>query len=295
MSYDLNFRSRSPGRSISREAFARYFKERKFFSLSESQAWYSNEDSGVYFSFDYANLDNSLNSDNVTDPSLLPVSFNLNFFRPHSFGLEADFEVSAFVNAFNLTVSDPQISGMGNGEYTTTGFLDGWNAGNEVAYRAFLSQDPTPKVYTLPSARIEAVWRWNFGREDRQSEVGDGAFVPRIFFVDLDGYLRSGVVWGDGIPILLPVVDLLLVPREELAPRTGADKVLFAWGELEATVGRFDFLRESVPCYELFYDEPPSDIQRLIRQKQPPAQMPKGLAFDQLLDQELVEKVRASN
>ena len=45
----------------------------------------------------------------------LPVTFCLNFYRPHIFGLEAELEVRAFVKALNLFVSDPHIGGMGEG------------------------------------------------------------------------------------------------------------------------------------------------------------------------------------
>ena len=53
MSYDLFFRSRSPDSPLSREDFVRHFAGRSRYEIRESQAWYSNEDSGVYFSFDY--------------------------------------------------------------------------------------------------------------------------------------------------------------------------------------------------------------------------------------------------
>ena len=34
--------------------------------------------------------------------SLFPVSFNLNYFRPHVFSLEAEPELAAFVESFDL-------------------------------------------------------------------------------------------------------------------------------------------------------------------------------------------------
>lgn len=297
MSYDLFFRSRSPSQSLSRDNFARYFGGRRLYEVKESQAWYSNEDSGVYFVFEYAERDEDSDSEEEVDLSLLPASFNLNYFRPHVFGLEAEPEVAAFVERFDLTVSDPQMSGMGDGEYSKAGFLGGWNVGNEFGYRAILSQDPTQRVLTLTSSQIETCWRWNFRREVRQGEIGDTAFVPRIFFFDMDEGVRTGVAWGDGIPILLPIVDLVLVPRQRLAPRrwfrSKDDIVVFAWAELLPILRRFQHVPGEPACYQLFYETTPSDIERLIREKQPPSEVPKGIAVDQVLDLELVEKARA--
>lgn len=292
MSYDLIFRLRSADSRFSRDDFVRYFTGRPHYEVKELQAWYSNEDSGVYFVFEY---DDSESEDEI-GTSLLPVTFNLNYFRPHPFGLEAEPEVAAFVREFDLTVSDPQISGMGDGEYSREGFLRGWNTGNAAAYWVIASREPAERFLTLPSSRIEALWRWNFGRQVRQKEVGDAAFVPRIFFLDASGEVQTGVIWPDGIPVLLPVVDVVVVLRQRLAPRrwfrSKDDIVVFSWCELEPIVRRFPKASGDLECYELFYEAAPVDIERVIREKQPPTEMPKGVAFDQVLDRELIEQAK---
>jgi hypothetical protein len=297
MSYDLYFRLRAPERSFSKEDFARYFSGRKLCEVKDSQAWYSNEVSGVYFSFDFQEPGAESDPAHDADPARLPVSFNLNYFRPHPFALEAEPEVAAFVAQFDLTVSDPQTSGMGDGEYSREGFLRGWNAGNAFAYRALLSHDAAQPVLTLPAAQIEASWRWNFDRNGRQAQIGDTVFVPRIFFFDVDGEARTGVAWGDAVPIFLPLVDLVLVPRQRLAPRrwrrAKEDIVVFTWAELEPSIRDFQPMGGEPDCYELFYAAAPPEIERVIREKRPPAELPKGLAFDQVLVRELVEQARA--
>src|SRR5207248_9248706 len=67
------------------------------YELNDAQALYSNEDSGVYFAFEFLQQDGD--DEEGRDTSLLPVSFNLNYFRPHAFGLEAEPELSAFVRS----------------------------------------------------------------------------------------------------------------------------------------------------------------------------------------------------
>lgn len=182
MSYDLFFRSRLPESRFSRDDFVRHFTGRLRYEVKESQAWYSNEDSGVYFAFDYSERGEDPDKEDETDSSLIPVAFNLNYFRPHAFGLEAEPEVAAFVREFDLTVSDPQMSGMGDGEYSTEGFLRGWNVGNTFGYRAILSQDSGQTSLSLPSSQIEVLWRWNFGgtaERDRRHGICSSHFFLR--------------------------------------------------------------------------------------------------------------------
>ncbi len=114
MSYDLFLKSES----LTADEFESYFNSRPHYTLNGDQAFYENEDTGVYFSFDYA------------PDELGTVAFNLNYYRPHFFGLEAAPEVEAFVWAFNLTIDDPQIEGMSDGPFSVDGLLRGWNAGN---------------------------------------------------------------------------------------------------------------------------------------------------------------------
>ena len=47
---------------------------------------------------------------------------NLNYYRPHIFGMEAEPEVSGFVATFEPIIMDPQIGGMADGEYSRDGF-----------------------------------------------------------------------------------------------------------------------------------------------------------------------------
>ena len=99
MSYDLYFRSRSPGTRFSSEDFEAYFQPRHWYEVKNSQAWYRNNDSGVYFVFEYndPDTDSETGAEHETESGLFPVSFNMNYFRPHPFGLEAEPEVAAFV------------------------------------------------------------------------------------------------------------------------------------------------------------------------------------------------------
>jgi hypothetical protein len=296
MSYDLFFRSRRDLK-LSRSDFERYFGQRPNYELNGKQACYSNDDSGVYFVFEYAEGNSNGEQEEPMDSSLLPISFNLNYYRPHIFGLEAEPELAAFVAHFDLTVSDPQMGGMGDGEYSKDGFLKGWNAGNDFGYLAILKNDRPQKILTMPSATIEVLWRWNYQRRARQEELGDRVFVPRIFFIDAGGMVRTTVAWADGIPILLPEVDFVIVPRQRLAPRrwfrSRQDIVVLEWSELEAILPRFPIVAGEINYYQLYYSATPADIERMIRQKPASDSISGGVTIDQILDRELVEKAIA--
>ena len=121
MSYDLFFVEPK----VTLEQFSEYFSDRKRYRVENAQAWYENEDTGVYFSFDYSN-------EREEDPDAPDgnVAFNMNFFRPHYFALEAEPEVQSIVNHFGFRVFDPQTHGMDDGPYSSDGFFAGWNHGN---------------------------------------------------------------------------------------------------------------------------------------------------------------------
>ena len=111
-------------------------------------------------------------------------------------------------------------------------------------------------------------------------------------FLDSSGEVRTAAVWGDGIPILLPFVDLVLVPRQQLAPLHSSnpkgDVVAFTWRELEPIMMGYRKGSQYLACYELFYEVTPPAIERVIREKAPLTDKPKAVAFDQILDKELI-------
>jgi hypothetical protein len=97
-SYDLCL-LRPPTESSSSE-FNQYFAERPNFSIEKGQAWYRNEDTGVYFSFELA--------EGGDEAPRCWVQFNINYARPGFFALEALPRVESFVSKFGLSVHDPQ-------------------------------------------------------------------------------------------------------------------------------------------------------------------------------------------
>lgn len=307
MSYDLHFWT--TGEPPSRDELLAYFGTRPHFQLQEDGAFYEREDTGVYFQFGLGGEPDEDEEDAPPGRSV-PVHFNLNYNRPHTFGLEAEREVTAFVERFGLQVDDPQNEGMGRGPYSREGFLRGWNAGNVFGCSIpFLHGGQAPPQPTLPAELLERVWRWNDARSDYcrfLDEVeGRHAHAARISLLSLPG--REGIltaaVWGGAMAIALPQVDVVIV-----VPRPGAELRFLAWTSVapalqEAVVlpaGRriaHDGAERELPLahHHLEHAHPPARLVKALAAAPAlqPTSKPSLLGFDQVLTREVVELARA--
>jgi len=289
VSYDLYFKPRQG--SAKRGAFQQHFSARPHFAIESSQAIYSNEDTGVYFIFD-EHPDDAPGGD-PEDPGH-PYSLSINYYRPSYFILEAEPEVAAFVQALDLLVDDPQNDGMGVGTYDRGRLLSGWRKGNEFGYSAIL-RDPKNRatVSSLPKETLMRAWVWNLERAALQDKLGDSKFVPRVFFFVVDGQPATVTTWPDGIPIAVPEVDYVFIPRKEFAPRK-----LFRRAE-DMALARY---QDVLPLFQrhrstersglvLAYDSPPADVAAYLRNLAPTTAQLQGVPADCMLDRELVESV----
>ena len=249
MSYDLYI---MPEDKFGPRDFVAYFKGRPHYRSSDdgSEVHYWNEDTGVYFTFSYSAplTQEEIRAEIAEDPDLASdhqrlaqmrrptVHFDLNYVRPHVFGIEAEPELAALVKAFNCAIMDDQIDGMADGPYSRDGFLRGWNAGNRFGYQVLLpegdssvSHDAIAQalrdhgVVLAPSEDVADVWAWNIRRERLQDTVtakGRDVFVPKIMW---GRDARSGdvvrfVAWSLGVATVLPgEANHVLVGREKRA------------------------------------------------------------------------------
>jgi hypothetical protein len=290
MSYDLFFSLRKG--ELQAEQFEEYFYKRPHYKLNGSQAWYENEDTGVYFSFEFKQTDDSEEED---QPGF-PVSLNINYFRPSYFILEAEPEVTEFVKAFDLTVFDPQTDGMGEGEYSKDLLISGWNHGNQWGTAAYLQSPDRPKeILTLPSAILQRVWKWNRERESLQNRIGGDQYAAIIAFHQTNDRAATFVVWPDAIPIVVPPVDHILIVRDELAPRRflikRKDTALVSWEQVNQVIHFEKFPKIGIGT-SLMYDTPPFELLSFVKSLSADSVPFSSLPADQVLDQELVEKIR---
>ncbi|MET0551865.1 MAG: hypothetical protein ABW221_02435 [Vicinamibacteria bacterium] len=300
MGHDLRFLVRADQEPPAVDRLREHFRSRRWYTDEGDQFSYASDDTGVYFSFDAGGIDAGEPSDTIDD-GLVPtcLSFNINYFRPHVFGLEAAHELAAVCDRFSLLVDDPQLDGMGRGAFTRERFLAGWNAGNLFGHRSLLSSGHDGHVpighaegaYSLPAATLERAWRWNYDRQQTQESFGD-VFVPKIAFVQQGGAARTFVVWGDAIPVALPDVDLLLMVRDELAPRRlfrrKRDVCLVAMADAEPVLrhGR----RVVGPPAHTVFDRVHLRAVEFFRSRAPWTAPLDGLSQDQVLTRELLRE-----
>ena len=289
MSYDLFFKPREA--SFSAADFHRYFRDRPNFKYEGNQAWYSNENTGVYFVFGFQ-AERDVADD--CDDEHFPLSLNINFYRPSYFVHEAEPEVTAFVKYFDLLVRDPQMNGMGEGEYDAEKLLSGWHQGNEFGYSAILQDEKSRKdVAHLPADQLHSAWRWNLSIRGRQARIGEAKFVPRIVFLNLDGSTVTAAVWPDGIPVVITKVDYLLVPREALAPRKffrkQKDSTLVAWDVALPILLKHGIQNEH-GTIALNYARTPRAVAKFIRALPPESRTIVGVSADSVLDREIYQR-----
>jgi hypothetical protein len=285
VSYDLYFKPRTG--AVDQHQIAEYFSSRPNYKIEARQAWYQNKDTGVYFVFE-------MNENAAEGTEYYPVALNINYFRPSYFIQEAEPEIAAFVRAFDIIVADPQTHGMGTGEYNPELLKSGWNHGNAFGYAAILGDPKNQKnVVSLPSATLSYVWSWNFNRQRFQNYLGDSKFVPIIMFIVLEGDVKTSAVWPDGIPIAVPKVDYLIVPRKKLAPRrlfkTVEDRTIVELEHALPTLHRHGTV-DTDGTLVLDYNVPTGEIAKYVTSLRLDQREVKRLTADQVLDRELVAR-----
>lgn len=278
MSYDLYI---VPQARFGIEQFAAYFQGRSCYSASNDggEVYYRNEETGVYFSFAFVppRSEAELRSEIEIEPERAEdtqwlaqqrqphVYFNMNFMRPHVFGIEAEPEVDSFIRAFRSTISDPQNEGMDGGPYSRAGFLRGWNAGNRFGYQVVLLHNERPVSHetlegavrkfgcvVAPSQDIADVWSWNFHIDQNQSAVeakGHDVFVPKVVWGnerESQALIRV-VIWRAGVATIFPgEASHVLIGREakpgRFSARFGFGKRAKAVGEQYLLVRREDLM-----------------------------------------------------
>ncbi|MBV8193021.1 MAG: hypothetical protein JOY64_34215 [Alphaproteobacteria bacterium] len=286
MSYDLYLKPRTG--SIDAATVLDYFRRRPKYTVSGEQAGYENEDTGVAFFF-------NINHGEPGEPTAdYPVLFNLAYFRPSFFSVEAEPEVTAFVRSFDCVVLDPQTDGMGQGEYQADKLVAGWRCGNQFACQAVLALDNAPNsIFTLPADKLHTVWQWNYDRASFQDRIENDRFVPLIVFLQVDGRLSTAIVWGDGVAMAFPVVDYILVARRELAPRRWIkqtpDTTLLTWQDAVEIMEPY-ICRYGDGSFGLSYDRTPEPLRDAIRRLGRSSQTLQLVGAESVLDAELIDK-----
>jgi hypothetical protein len=211
MSYDLFF-YKQKGKEISTAKISQYLSN-NLVPVNEggTQWFFENKDTEVYFSFGY----NEPDDDYQVEEDIEPIddfddtnfSFNLNFMRPSFFGSEA----FMFVEPYKPNKQEQ---------------FDIWSKTNLWASKDHFNE--TQSCY-LSERECYKVWEYNLNRQKLQQKLGEGYFVPKIFFFKIkqNNEPFTLTTWTEHIPIVLPTTDYILLVRQyKKLFRTVKDTVL---------------------------------------------------------------------
>lgn len=222
MSYDVYIFAKSAKKALSKEAFNKYFAGRAFYESDENDAYYSNVNTGVQFSFSYCeSAEDDMKSADRDDPASPPyphILFSINYRRPNFFAEESEVELTALIKHFGCVVQDPQYSEEASHEYEPDMFISNWKQSNELFIRQFLQK--AESVDTMPSAVLETDWQWNKDCSKLAKKFNNEVHVAPIIYVRYQGQLRRSAIWQDAVPVLLPYVDGIVVVRDDIRKRT---------------------------------------------------------------------------
>ena len=106
MSYTLDFYFEPP---VRRHRLLQHFAARRHFSIKNDDLVYENPYTGVYF---FVRLPSARK---LFRSNVVSAEFEINYYRPSYFGIEAENVLSDFVAVFQPGIEDPQMQGMGEG------------------------------------------------------------------------------------------------------------------------------------------------------------------------------------
>jgi len=187
-------------------------KGTEYFTRSDAQLWYSNPQTGVYFSFDFA----AEAAESPDDDPLMPegyldsgLSFHLNYNRPRFFAFEAMPVVARLASRFELSVVDPQATGDEPELMRVTdseALVRSWLNHNERATRMLVQEPDFPTPSQMSAASSVYLWRYSKAKEDLERACGEEIFVPRLVPFRRRGSTQAGTAftYSEGLPMIVP-------------------------------------------------------------------------------------------
>lgn len=222
MSFDLDFYQTEDQNLLSNEA-RKYFESNPLFEISDTedggfQAWYQNESTGVYFSFEENMPDEEEDEDieyDITKGYIKTnISFNINYTRPTYFALEAMPIVTEFAQIVDLITFDPQADKIITSDTLEPDFLiQSWLKGNQFSVEVIRGEGAY--IPYVPQEKTNYVWKFNTVVDKLQEDLGYNYFVPKIFFLkkDEDSAVLTATTWPECIPQVLPKCDYIIISQ----------------------------------------------------------------------------------
>ncbi len=215
MSYDLNFYKRKTD-SISKNDIEQYLSSLPNMTTNENETqwFYQNENTGVYCTFEYYELDEAdvnVETESFEGFADTNFAFNINFIRPQFFGRECFPIVDKFAKDLNLYILNPQ--GDGEPKEYESGVLEKQWAESNLNFAKTNFEEWG--LHYLDLDKSNYYWVFSNKRTELQNKLGEEYFVPGIFYIKLknENEINTLSVWPEHIPYVLPKVDFVIVQK----------------------------------------------------------------------------------
>jgi hypothetical protein len=223
MSYDLFF-CWERQEYINFGAVCSWIEKIGCFKRKDNQLWYQNENTGVYFSLDFAGEP----SPETEGPEIPPgyfdtgLSFNLNFNRPSCFGHEAMPIVENVAAEFELSVFDPQARDPESlllRDVRSQELLGSWLENNRNAILTMVEHAGLATPLQMPLSKSLYRWKYARNKKDLETKCGQDIFVPTLSPVRRTGsnQVELAFVCTQGVSCLVPTSDWVFIVRERKA------------------------------------------------------------------------------
>ncbi len=214
MSYDISFYKRKEATLSKGEVFT-YLEEKGLKKNGpESRSYlYENERTGVYFIMDDAAMlkeeDEAQILENIQEFDSLNLTLLLNNLRPDFFGKETSLFVDDFVKTFDLYIYPDDGDGL-IFKPEVNEIYERWSKMNKN-YASI--PDISKELSFYPLEKSNKLWEYAFNAGVMQEELGEGCYVPNIFYLKnkKTGGVAVACTWTEHIPTVMPEVDYVLL------------------------------------------------------------------------------------
>ncbi len=283
MVYELFFKGHR--RDITLELFQDYFGSLMHYCVDDDTAYYSNEDTGVYFVFHYLHKGKKHKSKDI-----YRISLNVDYCVPAFFIIEALYEVDAIVNNMGTDIYDPQPDGVGDSGYDPDIMFESWISQNEEAIKKWAVEsaqngdDDEPVV--APYDWLHRVWSWNYNKIRIQKKLGSNIYVPAIKFLTDQEMVKVGIIWPYGRAIAMPKVDLVAINKDS-DNSDNKEYYVVDYSEISGFVEKYTSYFEGDACI-MKYESIPDDIKLFISRLNYSGEY-KFIEVDEILETEIVQ------
>lgn len=221
MSYDIVLLSEAG--VLMRDKVYDFFASRPNCEASPTDIMYDNPETDVHFQWVFTPFHHDETNEEDAPVHEKEIGhLRLNFCRPTAFAKEASIELQALSETLPVQFYDlPQdliYERFTSADQLTIPYFEH----AQKALSAIRAAEPDIEFsQRQPKRALDTVWEWNLNRHALTDSLGEDLFVPKVDFFEIDGEQKTGVVWGDGVPMLCPQVDIVIMYRDKTAPSTG--------------------------------------------------------------------------